>query len=187
MKDKATQEPGTPRTHQFEFFRQGMALMPEPSDKRPGVAFFVPGNAQCNQKGQLTQRFCTCNLSGSKTCPHLKHLTKAFKALHQKSDQTLFEDRFRFSIWYHLAAILGKHPVKPNRWCDLEPRQTEMNISSKSRTQMVRPCFTTFPRARTGCVLWNAAHHPFPMGVYQTVPGSCHAYPTLPGPTTKKA
>ena len=103
MKDKATPEPGAPQIHQFEFFRQGMALMPEPLDKRPGVAFFVPGN-----DFELTQRFCTCNLSGSKTCPHLKHLTKAFKALHQKSDQTLFEDRFRSSIWYHLAAILGE-------------------------------------------------------------------------------
>ncbi|MCP4576151.1 MAG: hypothetical protein GY846_07705, partial [Deltaproteobacteria bacterium] len=77
--------------------------MPEPLDKRPGVAFFVPGN-----DFQLTQRFCTCTSSESRTCPHLKHLTRAFKAMHHKSGQTFFEDRFRAGIWYHLAAILGE-------------------------------------------------------------------------------
>ena len=89
--------------HQIEFFRQGMALMPEPPDKRPGVAFFVPGN-----DFQLTQRFCTCTLSKSRTCSHQKQLAKAFKAMNHKAGQPSFEDRFRASIWYHLAAILGE-------------------------------------------------------------------------------
>jgi hypothetical protein len=88
---------------QIEFFRDGMALLPEPSDKRPGIAFFVPGNDY-----QLNQRFCTCNLSKSRTCPHLKHLTSTFKSLHQKYGRTFFEDHFRSSIWYQLAAILGE-------------------------------------------------------------------------------
>ena len=81
--------------------------MPEPSDKRPGVAFFVPGD-----DFRLAQRFCTCALSENRTCPHLKHLTKTFKVLHQGSDRT-FEDRFRPSIWYHLAMILGEGPGGP--------------------------------------------------------------------------
>ena len=79
-----------------------MALLPEPSDKRPGVAFFVPGD-----DFTLAQRFCTCALSENRTCPHLKHLTKTFKHLQQESGRT-FEDRFRSSIWYHLAMILGE-------------------------------------------------------------------------------
>ena len=103
MTHKTPSKPTAPALHQIEFFRQGMALMPEPLDKRPGVAFFVPGNAR-----QLTQRFCTCTLSKSRTCPHLKHLTKAFKTTHQKSEQTVLEDRFHAGIWYHLAAILGE-------------------------------------------------------------------------------
>ena len=103
MKDNATKKPKVPESHQIEFFRQGMALMPEPLDKRPGVAFFVPGD-----DFHLTQRFCTCTLSKSRTCPHQKQLTKAFKTTHQKSDQPFFEDGFRAGIWYHLAALLGE-------------------------------------------------------------------------------
>jgi superfamily II DNA or RNA helicase len=110
MKEKTTQELRTPRMHQIEFFRQGMALMPEPSDKRPGVAFFVPGNdrCQCNQKRQLTQRYCTCTFSKNRTCPHQKQLAKVFKAIYRKADPSFFEDGYRSSIWYHLAAILGE-------------------------------------------------------------------------------
>ncbi|MBW2710118.1 MAG: hypothetical protein JRD04_12840, partial [Deltaproteobacteria bacterium] len=116
MTHNAPQKPTAPDIHQIEFFRQGMALLPDPFDKRPGVAFFLPGDArgQCNQKQkeQLTQRFCTCTLSESRTCPHVKQLSKAFKAMHQKSDQTLYEDRFRASIWYRLAVILGEASVE---------------------------------------------------------------------------
>ena len=103
MAHNAPQKLTAPDIHQIEFFRQGMALLPEPSDKRPGVAFFVQGG-----DFELAQRFCTCTLSKSRTCPHLKHLIQAFKAMNQGSGQTLFEDRFRSSIWYHLAAILGE-------------------------------------------------------------------------------
>ncbi len=103
MEEKAIQDLRDPQTHQIEFFRQGMALMPEPLDKRPGVSFFVPGN-----DFEITQRFCTCTLSKSKTCPHQKHLTKAYKAIYQKSGKPFFEDGFRAGIWYHLAAILGE-------------------------------------------------------------------------------
>jgi superfamily II DNA or RNA helicase len=92
-----------PDLHQIEFFRQGMALLPEPSDKRPGVAFFLQGG-----DFELAQRFCTCTLSKSRTCPHLKHLIQAFKVMNQGPGQTLFEDRFRSGIWYHLAVILGE-------------------------------------------------------------------------------
>ena len=98
-----TQDLITSKQHQIEFFRQGMALMPETLDKRPGVAFFVPGD-----DFQLTQRFCTCTLSKSRACPHQNNVTKAFKAIQKKSDQPVFEDRFRAGIWYHLAAILGE-------------------------------------------------------------------------------
>jgi len=103
MKNKATQEERDPLVGRVEFFRQGMALMPEFSDNRPGVAFFVPGSDFL-----LAQRFCTCTLSESRTCSHLKHLTKAFKEMHHESGSMSFEKRFHSSIWHHLAAILGE-------------------------------------------------------------------------------
>ncbi len=102
---KNTQFPNrtAPDIQQIEFFRQGMALLPDPYDKRPGVAFFVQGN-----DFELTQRFCTCALSRNRTCRHLKDLAQACKALQQESGQTHFDDGFRSSIWYHLATILGE-------------------------------------------------------------------------------
>ena len=103
MKNKTTQDSTEPHIQQIEYFRHGIALLPELLDKRPGVAFFVPGN-----DFQLTQRFCTYTLSAKRTCPHLKQLLKDFKEMHQKSGQMSFEEGFRSSIWYRLAVILGE-------------------------------------------------------------------------------
>jgi superfamily II DNA or RNA helicase len=107
MTHNAPQKLTAPDIHQIEFFRQGMALLPEPLDKRPGVAFFLQGD-----DFKITQRFCTCTLSESRTCPHIKQLSKVFKAMHQKSGQTPYDDRFRTGIWYRLAVILGEASVQ---------------------------------------------------------------------------
>jgi hypothetical protein len=108
MKTKTIHKKTISHLQQIEFFREGMALLPEPSDKRPGVAFFVPGD-----DFHLAQRFCTCTLSENRTCPHLKELLKTFKMVHQAADHS-FEDRFRSSVWYHLATVLGEaHQASP--------------------------------------------------------------------------
>ncbi len=93
--------------------------MPEPSDKRPGAAFFVQGN-----DFQLTRRFCTCTLSKNRTCPHLKRLTQAYKELQQESSQKHFDDGFRSSIWYRLAAILGEGCGETHRTVTLQTRKS---------------------------------------------------------------
>ena len=119
MTHNTPQKPTAPDIHQIEFFRQGMALLPEPSDKRPGVAFFVQGN-----DFELTQRFCTCTLSKNRTCRHLKRLTQTCKNTKQKSGQKHFDDRFRSSIWYHLAAILGEGCGETHRTVTLQTRKS---------------------------------------------------------------
>ena len=118
MTHHTPQKPTAPDIHQLEFFRQGMALLPEPSDKRPGVAFFVQGN-----DFELTQRFCTCTLSKNRTCRHLKRLTRTCKNTKQESGQKHFDDRFRSSIWYRLAAILGEGCSETHRTVTLQTRK----------------------------------------------------------------
>ncbi|MCG6882066.1 MAG: DEAD/DEAH box helicase [Deltaproteobacteria bacterium] len=103
MKTKQTTELKAPRIEQIEFFRQGMALVPDPTDKRPGVSFFVPGN-----DFQLTQRFCTCTLFKKRTCAHQRTLTKAFKSLGETFHGNSFVECFSASIWYRMAVILGE-------------------------------------------------------------------------------
>ena len=103
MNTNQTTELIHPGIEQIEFFRQGMALLPSPTDKRPGVSFLIPGN-----DFQLTQRFCTCALFKKRTCAHQRALTKAFKSLGDPSDGNSFEKYFSASIWYRMAVILGE-------------------------------------------------------------------------------
>lgn len=84
----------------LEFHRNALALMPDPSDAGPGVAFYVGGNVE--------QRFCTCRASGKKTCAHLKALSKAAYLNHKNFSKTSFEEQLKQSIWYRLATVLGE-------------------------------------------------------------------------------
>ena len=59
----------------LEFHRHAMALMPELTDKAPGVVFFVDGDAY-----EPAQRFCTCSASKRKTCNHILTFSRLYKA-----------------------------------------------------------------------------------------------------------
>ena len=50
----------------FEFHRQAMALMPDPEDKDPGVAFMVD-----HEGPALDVLNCNCAKSRKTTCTHL--------------------------------------------------------------------------------------------------------------------
>ena len=113
MNTNQTSELKAPRIEQIEIFRQGMALLPSPTDKRPGVSFFIPGN-----DFQLTQRFCTCTLSKKRTCAHQRALTKAFKSLGEFFHENSFEDAFSASIWYRMAVILGENASESGQSVD---------------------------------------------------------------------
>lgn len=87
---------------QLEFHRHALALLPDPSDKRPGVVFFVEGDEYTP-----AQRFCTCGLSATKTCAHQLKLAQIFKQIKRNSLASESYERFRSSIWHRLAAILA--------------------------------------------------------------------------------
>jgi superfamily II DNA or RNA helicase len=88
--------------NQLEFHRHALALLPDPSDKRPGVVFFVEGDQHTP-----VQRFCTCGLSATRTCAHQLKLAQIFKQIKRTSLATESYERFRSSIWHRLAAILA--------------------------------------------------------------------------------
>ncbi len=88
--------------NQLEFHRHALALLPDPSDKRPGVVFFVEGDQHIP-----AQRFCTCGLSATKTCAHQLKLAQIFKHIKKTSLARESYECFRSSIWHRLAAILA--------------------------------------------------------------------------------
>ena len=86
-----------------EFHRHGMALMPQPGDRGPGMALMVE-----DLEWKQVSRFCSCPVSKSRTCPHLMELSRIWKSFNQWGGvKSLWED-FRKSLWHRLAQILGE-------------------------------------------------------------------------------
>jgi superfamily II DNA or RNA helicase len=88
--------------NRLEFFRHGFALVPDPADRSPGVAFFIKGDKQVRD-----QRVCSCPVFGKQTCEHILMLIAFYRGfLKQFGDQTP-EEAFRSSLWYRLAILLA--------------------------------------------------------------------------------
>jgi len=89
--------------HRLEFHRQGFALVPEPSDPKPGVAFFLKGDGRNPER-----RFCSCSVSKKKTCAHILALTDLYRAFQKKCNGRMPDEVFRSSLWYRLARVLAE-------------------------------------------------------------------------------
>jgi len=87
--------------NRLEFHRNAVALMPDPADKRPGIAFQVEGSPK-----KVAQQFCSCRTSGAATCSHQKELSRLLAARQKESDNRLFYDQFQSGLWHRLAAVL---------------------------------------------------------------------------------
>ena len=88
--------------NQVEFHRHGLALVPDPSDKRPGIAYLLR-----ETENQPDLRICSCSIAKTKTCPHILKVVDLYKALLKKYGGRPPQDAFRSSLWYRLAAILA--------------------------------------------------------------------------------
>lgn len=82
--------------------------MPDPGDRRPGIAVFAQGKRELPP-----QRFCTCALSKQRTCPHTLQLSEVIKFLRKKIGDKVLEEDFRASIWHRLAALLAEGSGPP--------------------------------------------------------------------------
>ncbi|MDI6764592.1 MAG: hypothetical protein QME83_16430 [Thermodesulfobacteriota bacterium] len=101
-KNSQDRDPSASDLNQVEFHRHGLALVPDPADRKPGVTFFLKGNGN-----EPDLRICSCSTSRRETCPHILKLVKLYRALQQEYGGRSPQDAFRLSIWYRMATILA--------------------------------------------------------------------------------
>jgi len=89
--------------NRLEFHRTAVALMPDPADRRPGIAFQVDGDAK-----KVDQQFCSCRTSGAVTCTHQKELSRVLAARHGAAADRAFYDNFQSGLWHRLATVLAE-------------------------------------------------------------------------------
>jgi SNF2 family DNA or RNA helicase len=89
--------------NRMEFHRHGLALLSDPDDAQPGVAYQIG-----DSRTPHSVRHCTCRQFRRKTCPHILALAAMEKAFGQhKSLNELFEG-FQSGLWHGLAVILAE-------------------------------------------------------------------------------
>lgn len=88
---------------QVEYHRQAMALLPEPGDKRSGIAYLFKQDS----RGPET-RFCTCAESNKKTCRHILKIARIYWRFSEDLGSSSAEDALRGSIWHRLGTILAE-------------------------------------------------------------------------------
>jgi hypothetical protein len=98
------EKPQVPQTDldRLEFHRNAAALMPDPKDKRPGVAILVEA-----LRGRAGQRFCSCHARRSQTCSHLKEFPRILLAYRQQVEENTPADDFKASFWYRFAEVMA--------------------------------------------------------------------------------
>ncbi|MEW6325978.1 MAG: hypothetical protein AB1487_00010 [Thermodesulfobacteriota bacterium] len=101
-KNSPGSNPSAPDFHLVEFHRHGLALVPDPKDKKPGVAFFLKGSAH-----EPDLRTCSCSVFKRQTCPHILKLVDLYKAFRRQYGERTPEEAFRSSIWYRMATIMA--------------------------------------------------------------------------------
>jgi len=87
----------------LEFHRHGLALLPSPGDKRPGVAVWLQ-----KRPGQQEMRSCSCAVSKDHTCEHMLNLTRVVKTLKKRLGKKTLDEDFRSGIFYRVASILSE-------------------------------------------------------------------------------
>ena len=88
--------------NQVEFHRHGLALLPDLSDTRPGVAYLMKDPATA-----LDLRICSCSIAKRQTCPHIFKLVDLYKAFLKKNEGKPPQEVFRSSLWYRMADFLA--------------------------------------------------------------------------------
>jgi len=123
-------EPGVSEAdfERIEFHRQGLALFPDQSDRRPGIAIFVEGGST-----GLRQRYCSCSVSATRTCAHIRKLVKMNKAVTERLGGKTFDEDFRSSIWYRLAEIMADG-------CRERPETVRMQSLGSDDKRVIKVC-----------------------------------------------
>jgi len=84
----------------IEFHRNAIALLPEATEKTPGVA-----TALVERRFKITSRSCTCKIARKRTCAHIHKLTAICTHYQELLGNKSLEDDFRASIWHQMASV----------------------------------------------------------------------------------
>ncbi|MCH9648956.1 MAG: DEAD/DEAH box helicase [Deltaproteobacteria bacterium] len=90
------------RFPQLEFHRNGTGLAIPPEEETQAWAMLLVAE----EADGRPMRSCTCQTSRTKTCRHLKELSKAFVQARRSFVTPLWREHFEASIWYRLAKLL---------------------------------------------------------------------------------
>lgn len=90
--------------NRLEFHRGAVALMPDPADKRPAIAFQVDGGPH-----KVSQQFCSCRSSLAATCSHQKELSRMLAARQDEAVDCSDYAKFRSGLWHRLAGVLAEN------------------------------------------------------------------------------
>ena len=88
------------KLNRLEFHRHGLALIPEPADRYPGIAVFSSSNDK-----ESSVLLCTCKRGD--TCRHQKELITLRGLLISTPHDNLNYNVFLNSIWYKIARIMA--------------------------------------------------------------------------------
>jgi SNF2 family DNA or RNA helicase len=114
--------------NRLEFHRNAVALMPDPADRRPGIAFQVDGDTK-----KVDQHFCSCRTSGTATCSHQKELPRVLAAWQNESVHHSFYKDFQNGFWHSLAAVLAEEV----RETPATIRLTVMHSGDRDRVEVI--------------------------------------------------
>lgn len=112
--------------HQGEFHRQGLALVPDLADRKPGVTFFLKGS-----NSQPDLMICSCSVSKRETCPHILKIVKLYRAFLKEYGGQVPQEVFRSSLWYRLATIMAKE-------CREKPESVRFQFISRVSGRILR-------------------------------------------------
>ena len=86
-----------------EFHRHGLALVPDETERRPGVAYLITGD-----KRLVEQHFCSCSMSTRQTCPHIQKLSRSLATLIRSFGGRSPREAFESSNWHRLGVLLAQ-------------------------------------------------------------------------------
>ncbi|HBL27993.1 MAG TPA: hypothetical protein DD490_14240 [Acidobacteria bacterium] len=122
-----------PFTH-LEFHRSGIGLVPQGTGET-GTAIYIdllPGTSK-------PLRSCTCGASRSKTCEHLKDLSRAVGEVEKSRGGRSWERTFAASLWYRLARLLFEGNAQPSAKVKVQRlRRNVVRVTSPAGAELAR-------------------------------------------------
>lgn len=121
-----------PFTH-LEFHRSGIGLVPQGTSQSDTAIYVanVPGSSK-------PLRSCTCPASRTKTCDHLRDLSRALLEVQKIWAEGKWEAEFSASLWHRLARLLFEGNAQPSAKVRVLRVGESIRITSPSGEELAR-------------------------------------------------